>query len=89
VNLQARMAELRTRFIERAGHDRLRIEQALAEGDLLKVHDLSHRLHGIAGTFGFHSLTAAAAALEDAIDEQRADVDAYANRLLSELAEIA
>ncbi len=87
--LQQRLGVLRLRFVDRARGDRARIEQALRDGDLAGVHALSHRLFGIAGTFGFAAVSAAAAELEAAIEECRPDVGDCADRLLDELAEMA
>ncbi len=86
--LQRRLGELRLRFIDRARQDHGRIQGALAAGDLALVHQLAHRLHGIAGTFGFTAVTTAAAELETAIEEA-SDVPHRTDRLLKELEAIA
>jgi len=63
-----RMAELRTRFVERAKEDRAALTAALVEGDHAAVRRIAHSLAGNAGIFGFPGITDAARAIEDALD---------------------
>lgn len=85
---KARMAELRLRFIDRARRDRHRLDEALAARDFGEVQHISHRLAGLAGTFGFHELSHAAAALDDALDGDT-EVASLIDTLLSSLDEMA
>ncbi len=87
--LQKRLDELRLGFIGRAANERRRIANAFARGDLQTVSNLSHRLHGIAGTFGFAELSAAAAAVEEAIEQRAADLESRVGALLDQLDAVA
>jgi HPt (histidine-containing phosphotransfer) domain-containing protein len=66
---EERMNALRESFLLRAAGDHERIAGALDPLDLETLRTVSHKLAGIAGTFGFVEIGAAAESLEDAIDE--------------------
>jgi HPt (histidine-containing phosphotransfer) domain-containing protein len=63
-----RMQALRRRFIDQAGEEAGEIERHAAAGAWRDVRDLSHRLAGRAGMFGFSELTDLARALEEAVE---------------------
>jgi HPt (histidine-containing phosphotransfer) domain-containing protein len=64
--LEEKMAELRRRFIARAGEEIAALDSALAANDTDGLIDRAHALAGISGMFGFDALGKAAAELEDA-----------------------
>jgi HPt (histidine-containing phosphotransfer) domain-containing protein len=55
-DFEARMAELRTRFLARAEADRALLAIALRQEDWDEVRRIAHGLSGTAGVFGFASL---------------------------------
>lgn len=66
--MSAALEALKARFLVRCGEDRARLAEAAAAGDADALKSLSHKLAGAAGTFGFPELSAAAMAVEDALD---------------------
>lgn len=67
------------------GARKARLEQALAQSDLVEVGQLAHDLIGLGGTFGYDELTARARQLSRAVKAQqpREVVDAAATVVLS------
>lgn len=65
-----RLLALRARFVQRAGEDRDRLNQAFAAGDNESVRRIAHGLAGIAGSFGFDAIGDAAARIEEKLDEE-------------------
>lgn len=62
------MESLRDRFRTRAAEDLEVMSAALDRADLVLLRERSHRLAGVAGTFGYPDIGEAARALEEAID---------------------
>lgn len=73
-----RMAALRQRFVHQAGAEAAEIESGAAAQTWSAVRDLSHRVAGRAGMFGFPEITDLARALEEAV-EGRASVTELEN----------
>ena len=69
----ARLEGLRNRFRERAAADRVALAAAWQAGEREQMRRLAHGLAGSGGTFGFAELSAAALALEEAIDADMPD----------------
>jgi HPt (histidine-containing phosphotransfer) domain-containing protein len=65
----ARMAELRERFVTRMVAERVEIEAELARGGWGAVRDVCHGLSGLAGVFGLAPIGDAARAVEDAVND--------------------
>lgn len=63
------MEALKRRFRQRAHADRESIGQAFARKDRSALLKLAHGLSGAAGIFGYAEISARAALVEDAIDE--------------------
>ncbi len=76
------MAALVTRFLGRLRGRIEEMEQALRAGNLQTLRDLSHKLKGASGSYGFRDITEAARRLEEAIDA-RAETDELRHRLES------
>jgi HPt (histidine-containing phosphotransfer) domain-containing protein len=70
-DFEARMAELRTRFLARAEADRALLAIALRQEDWDEVRRIAHGLSGTAGVFGFASLGETAEGVETAVDDGR------------------
>jgi HPt (histidine-containing phosphotransfer) domain-containing protein len=83
--LEDKLAELRQRFVARAGEEIAGIDRALADGDREAVIDRAHAIAGIAGMFGFKEVGQAAFDLEDAGTQQK-DLAIPAARLCELLA---
>lgn len=64
--LDDKLAELRKRFVARAGEELSDLDAALAAGDREQVVERAHKLAGISGMFGFGDLGRAALELEEA-----------------------
>lgn len=64
-----RIAQLRARFIVRAREDRNILREAQRDGDRARLREIAHSLAGNGGIFGFPEISAAASAVEDALDE--------------------
>lgn len=64
-----KMAQLRTRFLERAKDERAQLIAATATMDRAEILRLSHGLSGSAGVFGFPAISLHAQAVEEALDE--------------------
>lgn len=64
-----RMAQLRARFIVRAREDRNALREGGGAGDRARLREIAHSLAGNGGIFGFPEISAAASAIEDALDE--------------------
>lgn len=62
------MQALRRRFTDQVAEEAAAIERHAAAGEWTDVRDLSHRLAGRAGMFGFSGLTDCARTLEEAVD---------------------
>jgi HPt (histidine-containing phosphotransfer) domain-containing protein len=69
-DFDARMAELRTRFVQEAAKEHERLVEAFGNDDHAAVRGIAHSLSGRAGMFGFPELSEQAAALEAAIDDE-------------------
>ena len=67
-DFQQRMKALRQRFIGEAEGDAAELERHAAGRAWTQVRDISHRVAGRAGMFGFPELTDLARALEEAVD---------------------
>ncbi|MCD2325074.1 Hpt domain-containing protein [Sphingomonas sp. IC-56] len=63
-----RMEALRRRFIDQVEEEAAQIERHAVAGEWSDVRNLSHRLAGRAGMFGFSGLTDFARTLEEAVD---------------------
>lgn len=73
----------------RCADDRARVAEAAAAGDADALKQVSHKLAGAGGTFGFPELSRAAMAVEDCLDTGAVpDVTTLAelDRLLAEAA---
>lgn len=68
------MDELRQRFRVRAVEEAAQLEAAMVTNDLARLEWLAHSLSGTAGLFGYHRVSAAAAALDGAF--ARGDAEA-------------
>lgn len=79
-DFEARLAQLRARFVLRAKDDAVALSGTNSRAELLTI---SHSLSGAAGTFGFPAISAAAQNLEEAIYGELADGELV--RLRSEL----
>lgn len=79
--MNAAIDALRRRFVERCHEDRSKLTHAASVGDTDALKLMSHKLAGAAGTFGYADLSAAAAAVEDEIDEGRTPDRACLQRL--------
>jgi HPt (histidine-containing phosphotransfer) domain-containing protein len=84
-DFDARMAELKTRFIEEAGKDRERLIEALGNDDHAALSRIAHSLSGRAGMFGFPGVSAKAAALELVLDEEPTQLRPPLDALLESL----
>jgi HPt (histidine-containing phosphotransfer) domain-containing protein len=80
--MEERMAALRARFVERTRAEREELGAALGRMDLPEIRRLAHGLSGSAGIFGFPEISAAAAGLERAVDEEPEAVGPAAKALL-------
>jgi len=61
----SRLAAIRTRFLERLEAQRLVLERSSRlEGANSEVHDIVHKIAGMAGSLGFPDLSAAASAVD-------------------------
>lgn len=89
------VAELRARFVARAGEQRAQLAALYAEilgardpwAAIAKIEHLCHTLHGTAGTFGYSEIGAAAGAVESlcrAMAEEGASSDDPAFAWLAE-----
>ncbi len=88
--LAAAMAQIRQRFIERIPEERAALASALdalrGSGDREALRQIAHRLKGSAGTFGFESVSAAAAALDHVARTASDAVEDHADALDRQLA---
>lgn len=64
-----RMTQLRARFVARAREDRSALQEVARRGDRARLREIAHSLAGNGGIFGFPEISAAASAVEDALDE--------------------
>lgn len=64
----ARMAQLRARFLDRAREDRARLVSAMAAGDTGEIRRIAHSLAGSGGVFGFPEVSACARRVEEKAD---------------------
>ena len=80
--LAAAMAQIRQRFLAKVPEERATLAEALRQATSGEGRDalaqLAHRLKGSAGTFGFHEISSAAAALERAAKSPDDPVEAPA-----------
>jgi len=85
------MQALRAAFAARAGDEHDRLAAAVRDGDRETMRAVAHRLAGAGGLFGFPRISAAADALEEAIESGAgaAEVAAQSVPLLGLLAEAA
>lgn len=64
-DFDARMAQLRARFLENAAAERQQAALALRSGDLATLEQIAHGLSGRGGVFGFGKISAAAQQVEE------------------------
>jgi HPt (histidine-containing phosphotransfer) domain-containing protein len=82
-----RLEQLRKRFRLRSRVDQAALTSAIADQDRAELKRLAHSLAGAGGIFGYAAISAAASALEAALDrDQPAEPEASA--LLAELQRI-
>jgi HPt (histidine-containing phosphotransfer) domain-containing protein len=84
-DFDARMAELRTRFLQEAGKERERLVEAFRDDDHAAMRRIAHSLSGRAGMFGFPEVSERAAALETAVEDEPAQLRAAYDALLESL----
>ena len=87
-DFDARMGQLRARFLERATAEREQLAAALGAGDLASLERLAHGLSGSAGVFGFSQISRAAQQLEEWLTGGGggdADVERLCRDLLAEI----
>lgn len=79
------MASLKERFRARAAEDLEVMSAALDAADFEQLRERSHRLAGVAATFGYPEIGEAARALDDAVKGHASAADAgpAARRLLA------
>jgi HPt (histidine-containing phosphotransfer) domain-containing protein len=84
-DFDARMAELRARFLQEAGKERERLIEAFRDDDHAAVRRIAHSLSGRAGMFGFPEVSEKAAALETAAEDNPAQLRPAYDALLESL----
>ena len=63
------MEQLRARFRDRLGQERMALAQALREGDSGALRAICHRIAGAGGMFGYPNLSGRASDVEAAVDD--------------------
>ena len=66
--LQAHLANLQERFVDRLAEDRAGLVRARGAGDAMAMRELAHRLAGVSASFGYPKIGDAAVRLQEAID---------------------
>jgi HPt (histidine-containing phosphotransfer) domain-containing protein len=84
-DFEARMAELRARFLQEAGKERERLIEAFRDEDHAAMRRIAHSLSGRAGMFGFPEVSERAAALETAVEDDPAQLRPAYDALLESL----
>ena len=87
----ARMAQLRARFLDRARDERARLVSAMAAGDIAEIRRIAHSLSGSGGVFGFPRISASAQQVEEKADgpPDAAGLDRVCRALVDELDRLA
>jgi HPt (histidine-containing phosphotransfer) domain-containing protein len=86
--VDAKLEDLRKRFLKRSAEDLKAIEAAIASPasiDRTRLRTTVHRLSGAAGTFGYPKLSEIAGAADDALMGFQGDVEEILDRLYEEL----
>lgn len=83
------LAALRERFRTRSAEDLVRLRDLLESADADELRKLAHNIAGAAGTFGFPTLSRAAAIIDDAYVAGRTPTPATFDRLAHELEAVA
>ncbi|MFN3388742.1 MAG: Hpt domain-containing protein [Allosphingosinicella sp.] len=67
-DFDARMAQLRARFLDRAAAERAQLVEAMAADDAAEIRRIAHSLSGAGGVFGFPAISASAQQVEETLD---------------------